>query len=260
MWEKLLLKQGPAIVKAKSKWPQELQHHSGNPCLAAGPPGESGTNIVWQAQVQQSKRGRSCYWYLGWYQEQQAKISSLPFTPPSSDKGAQIPSHHGGGKTQQEKKQFQEERHGKPLAKNDKRIIAIFTVNSKTLFFFLLRRLTSRKEKTSHGLVKGSMLLYKMQVLAWGYSGPWASQLNCRECHAEDDSSSSLEKPKQKIPLFSHALSYIWHTCFLLWLIPFSVVEISGYEDSVGTERQLTAYGTCWQSINMGNGKTGKNK
>lgn len=174
--------------------------------------------------------------------------------------GCSDPQPSWGWQNSAGKKLFQEERHGKPLAKNDKRIIAIFTVNSKTLFFFLLRRLTSRKEKTSHGLVKGSMLLYKMQVLAWGYSGPWASQLNCRECHAEDDSSSSLEKPKQKIPLFSHALSYIWHTCFLLWLIPFSVVEISGYEDSVGTERQLTAYGTCWQPINMGNGKTGKNK
>lgn len=39
----------------------------------------------------------------GWYQQQQAE-TSLPFTPPSSDKGAQIPTHHRGGKTQQKKK------------------------------------------------------------------------------------------------------------------------------------------------------------
>lgn len=46
---------------------------------------------------QQEQQSNTC---SGWYQQQQAKTSSLPFTPPSSDKGAQIPSHHGG-KTQQ---------------------------------------------------------------------------------------------------------------------------------------------------------------
>ena len=135
----------------------------------------------------------------------------------------------------------------------------------KSFFFFFslfLCRLTSRKEKTFYRLVKSSMLLYKMQleahqVLAWGYSFPWAFQLNSGECCAEDDSFGSLERPKQKIPLFNHALSYTQHTCFLLWLIPFSVAEISGYEDSMGTERWFTGYGTCHPSKN---GKTAKNK
>lgn len=69
--------------------------------------------------------------------------------------------------------QFQEERHGKPLAKKGQNNynITIFTVNSRTLLFFSSFS-KERKEKTSHGLVKGSMLLYKMQVLAWGYSCP----------------------------------------------------------------------------------------
>lgn len=112
------------------------------------------------------------------------------------------------------KKQFHGERNKVFKGWQKNYHLTIFAMNWSFFFFFLLFwRLISRKEKTSDRLVKGSVFLYKMQLaahqeLARGYSFPWARQLNHGRCCVEDDSSTSLEKPKQKIPLFNHSLSY----------------------------------------------------